>query len=250
MAFLNGNDQWAFNLLEQAAQAQPTDAQIQFDFANTAFCVGKLSDAQTAMESALQGTLPAPELEKAQNFTNIVAACQNDGAAPGVQERVEEVLSSTPQDPPALFANAMIKAQQSDPVGAEHDYETLLSVHPNCALAQKNLTILYAQNLVEPDKAYPVAVKAREAYPDDPQVAKALALILFQRGDYGRAAGLFTSVSGSSSADAQVFYYLGISEFHLKNRAQSKTSLQRALNLNLSGQQATDARETLAELNN
>jgi tetratricopeptide (TPR) repeat protein len=250
MAFLNGNDQWAFNLLEQAAQDQPNDAQTQFDFANAAFCVGNFSDAQIAMQNALQGTLPAPEIARAQNFTNIVMACLDSGAAPGEQSRVEDILNATPQDPPALFADAIIKAQQSDPVGAEHDYETLLSLHPDCVLAQKNLAILYAQNLVEPDKAYPIAVKAREAYPDDPQVAKALALILFQRGDYGRAAGLFTSVSGSSSADAQVFYYLGISEFHLKNRAQSKTSLQRALNLNLSGPQATDARQTLAELNN
>jgi tetratricopeptide (TPR) repeat protein len=250
MAFLNGNDQWAFNLLEKAAQNQPTDPQIQYDYADAAFCVGKFSDAQTAMQSALQGTLPSSEIVRAENFTNIVAACQDAGAAAGVQGRVDDVLSSSPQDPPALFAVAVIKAQQSDPAGAERNYETLLALHPDCAQAQKNLAILYAQNLVDPDKAYPVAVKAREAFPDDPQVAKALAMIFFQRGDYGRAAGLFTSVSGSSSADAQVYYYLGISEFHLKNRAQSKSSLQRALNLNLTGPQATDARETLAELNN
>jgi tetratricopeptide (TPR) repeat protein len=250
MAFLNGNDQWAFNLLEKAAQNQPTDAQIQYDYADAAFCVGKFSDAQTAMQSALQGSLPASEVARAQNFTNIVAACQDAGAAAGAQGRAEDVLSSSPQDPPALFATAVIKAQQSDPAGAERNYETLLALHPDCTFAQKNLAILYAQNLVDPDRAYPVAVKAREAFPDDPQVAKALAMIFFQRGDYGRAAGLFTSVSGSTSADAQVFYYLGISEFHLKNRAQSKTSLQRALNLNLTGPQATDARQTLAELNN
>jgi tetratricopeptide (TPR) repeat protein len=250
MAFLNGNDQWAYTLLEQAARNQPTDAQIQYDFADAAFCVGKFSDAQTAMQAALQGTLPAPEAARAQNFSSIVAACQDPGSARGVQGRVDDVLGASPQDPPALFAGAVIKAQMSDPAGAERNYETLLSLHPACTLAQKNLAILYAQNLVDPDKAYPVAVKAREAFPDDPQVAKALAMILFQRGDYSRAAGLFTSVSGSSSADAQVFYYLGISQFHLKNRAQSKSSLQRALNLNLTGAQATDARQTLAELNN
>ncbi len=250
MAFLNGNDQWAFNLLEQASQDQPNDAQIEFDLANAAFCVGKISEAQTAMQSALQGTLPAPELEKAQNFTNVLVLCQNPQLAVGSQASVENILSSAPNDPPALFADAIIQAQQSNPMGAERDYEKLLSLHPNCALAQKNLVILYAENLAEPEKAYPIAVKAREAFPDDPQVAKALALILFQRGDYNRAAGLFTTISGSSSADAEVFYYLGISEFHLRNLAQSKTSLQHALNLNLSGQQATDARQTLAELNN
>ena len=202
------------------------------------------------MQSALQGTLPAPELAKAQNFTNVLMLCQNPQLAVGSQDHVGAILSATPNDPPALFADAIIQAQQSNPMGAERDYEKLLSIHPNCTLAQKNLAILYAENLAEPDKAYPVAVKAREAFPDDPQVAKALALILFQRGDYHRAAGLFTTISSSDGADAEVFYYLGISEFHLRNLAQSKTSLQHALNLNLSGQQATDARQTLAELNN
>jgi predicted Zn-dependent protease len=123
-----------------------------------------------------------------------------------------------------------------------------LDIHPNCTLAQKNLAILDAQNFVEPDRAYHVAVKAREAFPDDPQVAKALATILFQQGDYTRSADLFNTISSSSSADAQLFYYLGISEYHLKNFVQSKNSLERALTLNLSGQEATDARETLAEL--
>jgi tetratricopeptide (TPR) repeat protein len=250
MAFLHGNDPWAFNLLEQASQDQPNDAQIQFDFANAAFCVGKMSEAQTAMQSASQGALPAPELAKAQIFTNVLALCQNPQLAVGSQDRIDDILSSSPNDPPALFADAVIQVQQGNPMGAERNYEKLLSLHPDCALAEKNLAILYAENLVDPERAYPVVAKAREAFPDDPQVAKALALILFQRGDYGRAASLFTTISGSAGADAEVFYYLGIAEFHLRNRAESKTSLERALNLNLSGQQATDARQTLAELNN
>jgi hypothetical protein len=39
-----------------------------------------------------------------------------------------------------------------------------------------------------------------------------------------------------------------MAQYHLKNRAESKTSLQRALDLNLSGTQAVEARRILAEL--
>jgi tetratricopeptide (TPR) repeat protein len=250
MAFLNGNDRWSYDLLEQASQNQPDNAQVSFDFANVAFCMGKISDAQTAMQNALQAGLPASKSNDAKIFLDLLALCQSPEQAAVAESHVEGVLSSSPNNAPALFADAVIDTQNRNPFGAERVYEKLLALHPDCALAQKNLAILYAQNLVEPDKAYPVAVKAREAFPDDPQVAKALALILFQRGDYVRANDLFNTISGSTAADAELFYCLGISEFRLKNYSDSRKSLQHALNLNLSGEQATDARQTLAELNN
>ena len=50
------------------------------------------------------------------------------------------------------------------------------------------------------------------------------------------------------SRDAELMYNLGMVQYHLKNRVESKTSLQRALDLNLSGTQAVEARRILAEL--
>lgn len=250
LASQTGDDAWAFTLLDKAAQNEPNNPQILFDFANVAFCVGKISEAQTAMQNTLKAGLPSPESADATNFLNMIALYQNPEQAVDAQSHIEEILTSNPDNAPALFADAIVKVQQANSTGAERSYEQLLTRHPDCTIAQKNLSILYAQNLIDPDKAYPIAVKAREAFPDDPQVAKALALILFQRGDYLRAADLFNGISSSTSADAELFYCLGISEFHLKNYIQSRTSLQRALSLNLSGPQATDARQTLAELKN
>ena len=250
MAFLNGNDEWAFNLLEGASQDQPNNGQTLYDYANAAFCVGKIPQAQTAMQNAVQNGLSAPQAADANNFLHLVALYQNPGQAVAAQSHVEEILTSNPDNPPALFADAIIQVQTGNTIGAEHSYETLLAHHPDCAAAQKNLVILYAQNLADPGKAYPIAVKAREAFPDDPQVTRAMGFILFQQGDYIRAVDLFNTISNSPSADAELFYYLGISEFRMKNFADSKRSLERALTLNLSGPQATDARETLAELKN
>jgi tetratricopeptide (TPR) repeat protein len=250
MAFLNGNDRWAYNLLEQASQNQTDNAQTFFDFANVAFCVGKISGAQTAMQNALQAGLPASESNDAKIFLDLIALCQNPEQAVVAESHVESVLSSSPNNAPALFANAVIDTQNRNPFGAESAYEKLLALHPDCALAQKNLAILYAQNLADPGKAYPVAAKAREAFPGDPEVAKALGLILFQQGNYSRAADVFNTISSSNAADAELFYCLGISEYRLKNFSGSRKSLQHALTLNLTGQQATDARQTLVELNN
>lgn len=248
LASQNGNDQWAFSLLENASQDDPDNAQTAFDLANAAFGLGKISEAQSDMQNALQIGLPAPAAAAATNFLDMVAICQDPSKVADGAGEIQTILNSNPDFPPALFADALNESRNGDPVGAERDYEKLLARHPDCAPAQKNLAILYAQNFVDPAKAYPVALEAREAYPDNPDVARALALILFQRGEYERAAGLFSSIADSSAADARLFYCLGISEFHLKNYVQSKTSLQHALTLNLSGEEAADARETLAEL--
>lgn len=248
LAYQNGNDQWAYTLLEGVSQNQPGDAPILFDLANAAFSVGKFSDSQTAMQSALQAGLPPAQSAQARNFLDMLKLCQDPGQAVTAQSQIENILDSNPDCAPALFADAIVESQNQNPLGAERSYESLLARHPDCAPAQKNLVLLYAQNLVDPDKAYPVALKARQAFPDDPQVARAFALVLFERGDYSQAADLFSSISDSADADAQLFYCLGISEFHLKNFSDSRKSLQHALNLNLSGPEATDARETLAEL--
>jgi tetratricopeptide (TPR) repeat protein len=248
LASVSGNDQWAFSLLDEASQDQPTNGQTLFDLASTAFCLGKDSEARIDMQNASQAGLSSTESAQARDFLDLLAVCENPNQAAGSQSRVENVLATAPNNPVALFAEGLVDSQNNDAVGAEHAYETLLARHPNCAPACKNLAIQYAQNLVEPAKAYPIAIKAREAFPDDPQVARALAMVLFQQGNYDRAADLFNTISNSAGADARLYYCLGICEYHMKNYIETRTSLERALNLNLSGPEAVDARQTLSEL--
>jgi tetratricopeptide (TPR) repeat protein len=248
LASITGNDQWAFSLLDEASQDQPTNGQTLFDLASTAFCLGKVSEAQTDMQNASQAGLSSLQSAQARNFLDLLAVSQNPNEAAGSQSRVENVLATEPNNPVALFDEGLVDSQNNDALGAEHAYETLLARHPNCAPASKNLAILYAQNLAEPARAYPVAIKAREAFPDDPQVARALAMVLFQQGNYDRAADLFNTISNSAGADARLYYCLGICEYHLKNYLETKTSLEHALTLNLSGPEAVDARQTLSEL--
>ncbi len=248
LAFVTGDDQWAFSLLDEASQDQSTNAQTFFDLANAAFCIGKASEALTDMQNALQAGLSPLRSAQAKNFLDMVTVCQNPQQAAANQSRVDSVRASDPDDPAALFAQGLADSQNNDTVGAERAYEDLLAHHPNCTTACKNLAILYSQTLEDPTRAYPIATKAREAFPDDPQVARALAMVLFQQGDYSRAANLFDAISNSTSADARVFYCLGICEYHLRNFMETKTSLEHALSMNLSGQEAVDARQTLSEL--
>ena len=69
----------------------------------------------------------------------------------------------------------------------------MLNHYPDFAPAQKQLALLYAKDPNNDAKAYPLAVKALQAFPDDPEIARALGLIVFRQGDYSRAASLLTA---------------------------------------------------------
>jgi Flp pilus assembly protein TadD len=146
------------------------------------------------------------------------------------------------------MVKAAIAGQKPDPATAGQTYEDVLKHYPDFAPAQKQLAILYAKDPNNDAKAYPLAVKARDAFPTDPDVARTLGIIVFRQGDYPRAANLLQESARQRNGDAELMYYLGMAQYHLKNRAESKTALQKALDLSLSGAPAVEAKRILAEL--
>ena len=85
-------------------------------------------------------------------------------------------------------------------------------------------------------------------FPTILRLAKIMGVILVQRGDYSRAVNLLKQSAATINTDAELYYYLGTAQFHLKNRTESKASLQQALALKLSGQPAEAAKQMLSEL--
>ena len=71
---------------------------------------------------------------------------------------------------------------------------------------------------------------------------------VYRQGNYSRAVSLLQESAGKRSEDAELMYYLGMAQYRLKNRAESKTYLQKALDLNVSGAEAAEAKRVLAEL--
>jgi len=136
----------------------------------------------------------------------------------------------------------------ADVGGAEQAGEKILVRYPDFTPAQKQLARLYAADPTKADRAYALAAKARQVFPDDPVLAKILGVILVQRGDYSHGMNLLQQSAATLTTDAALFYYLGTAQFHLHNRLESKASLQQALALKLSGPAADAAKQMLSEL--
>jgi len=142
-----------------------------------------------------------------------------------------------------------IEDQKADIRVAEQVYEKVLSLYPDFGPAKRRLAILYATDQpADSQKALQLAMEAREVFPEDPDVAKALGIVTYRQGDYARSSALLQESASKRTADAKVFYYLGMAQYRLKQLSESKQSLRRALDLNLEAGLAIDARRILAEL--
>jgi tetratricopeptide (TPR) repeat protein len=248
LAYLSGDYSISMSLLQQAAQSQPNDGVLQLDFAQSAYAIGKISDAQAALQKAMALNLPAPQAAQARRMWEMMTFASTPAQAAAADARIAEVLKSEPDNAPALMARAAAGEFNSNFGDAEQAYEKILTRFPDFTPAQKKLARLYAGEPGKLDRAYACAMKARETLPDDPALAKTLGIILVQRGNYDQAASLLKQSSSRISPDAEWYYYLGTAQFHLKNRPDSKNNLQQALNLKLSGAPAEAAKKMLAEL--
>jgi Flp pilus assembly protein TadD len=248
LAFVTGDYQWSLSLLQLTAQVQPQDPEVLCDLGEAFYSVGRVPDARITMQNALQTGAAFSRTDEARRFLALTDLADKPAQALAGQAQVEAILKSAPDYVPALMVKAVIAEQKPDLAAAEQIYEGVLKHYPDFAPAQKQLTILYAKDPNNDARANPLAVKARQAFPDDPEVAKALGLIVYRQGDYSRAASLLQESARQINGDSELMYYLGMAQYHLKNRAESKTALQRALDLNLSGTQAVEARRILGEL--
>jgi tetratricopeptide (TPR) repeat protein len=248
LAFLTGDYEWSLNLLQLTAQVQPQNPEVLYDLGEAFYSVGRVPDARIAVQNALQTGAPFSRTNEAKRFLAMTDLADKPAQALAAQSQVGEILTSAPDYVPALMVKAAIAEQKSDLAMAGRTYEDVLNRYPDFAPAQKQLAILYAKDPNNDAKAFALAVKARKAFPDDPEVARTLGIIVFRQGDYPRAANLLQESARQKNRDAELMYYLGMAQYHLKNRAESKTSLQRALDLNLSGTQAVEAKRILAEL--
>jgi tetratricopeptide (TPR) repeat protein len=248
LAFQTGDHQWAVGLLQEAARKQPDDPETLFDLAEASYSVGRVADAEAATQTALQLAGSSNRADKARLFLEMVALAANPSPTPAAAARIEQVLQSDPNYVPALHALASISEQKTDVRTARQTYEKVLGIYPDFTPAKRSLAILYAEDPSDEKKALGLALKAREAFPDDSEVAKALGILVFRQGDFARAANLLGESAGKRKEDAVLQYYLGMAQYRLKKRAESKEALQRALDLNLKADLATEARRTLAEL--
>jgi tetratricopeptide (TPR) repeat protein len=247
-AYQTGNFPWAYSLLQESARQLPNDAEILHDFAWTAYSLGKVSEARQTMQRVLNAAPDSSNSSDAKLFLAMTALDQEGAALASAESEVEQALKTDPKYVPAQMAHAGILAQRGESKPAAAIYSEVLRRFPNFAPAQKRLASLYLEIPEKREEAYKLAVKAREALPDDPELAQILAELSYQRNEFAYAVQLLRQSAKKKPLDAKQLYYLGMSHLKAKDKIQSREALDQALAAGLKDPLAADARRAIKQL--
>ena len=246
LAFESGDHFWSVGVLQEAARRQEVNPDVLYDLAEANYSVGQIEAAENGFKEALAAAKESfPRAAKAREYLELINIAQNPADRKAETGKVEKALLADKTNVAAIFAKATLDEQKGDIQAAKQRYNETLSRYPDFTPAKRQLTLIYAKHPDDDKKALELAGKARDAYPNDPDVAKAFGMLLFRQANYTRAATLFRESARTRETDAELMYYLGMSQHHLEDQAGSKRSLERALELNLTGKLAEEARRAL-----
>jgi tetratricopeptide (TPR) repeat protein len=248
VAYQSGNFVWAYSLLQEAARQRANDLSILHDLAWAAYSLGKVNEARDTMQKALTTGPDSPETADARKFLALTALDENPKELMAAESDVQKELKSNPEYVPALMAQAGLYAQRDQVKPATEMYSDILRRLPDFAPAQKRLATLYAQDASTVAAAYDLATKARETLPNDPELAELLGRLSYEKKEYPRAVQLLQESARKRPLDADSLFYLGMSQFQAKQKAEAQGVLNQALVAGLHEPLATEAKRALADL--
>jgi tetratricopeptide (TPR) repeat protein len=238
---------WAMTLLRETATNRPSDPDVQFDVALADYSEGAVADAESAAQNALQLNPSFPRAAEAKRFLHLARIGDDPSQAPGAAAEIGPILTAQPDYVPALMVQGESTQAAGNLPAAMQAFEHVLTRYPDFYPAKRPLVLIYAQSAVDNQKVFDLATKAREAFPNDPEVAKACGIIAYREGDFPRSENLLKEAAAAQPQDGQTVFYLGMAQFRLKEKS-SKETLQKALALNLPPDLAAQAQKTLSGL--
>lgn len=248
LAYGQGDYSWAVSLLQDGWRKLPGDSEVIYDLAMAQYSLGQTAEAEVTMQSVWAGGSFSRQ-DRAKLFLKLVGAARTGiaGATLAIAE-ARSILEMEPDYVPALMLVALAEEHKREFSAAKGRYEKVLSIYPLFAPAAKNLALLFAFEFGDDQKAYELALKAREAYPKDCQIARLLGILTYRRADYDRALRFLDQSLEGQEDDPQVQFYKGMAHYRLKQLSAAQLALQRALRLELDLKSAEEARKALTEV--
>ena len=233
----------ALQLVQQLIIHDPDRAALQLLLGTTLAAQGQTNQAESVFSKAieLQPDSQAAYLLLAQLF---IQTGQNQNAL----QNLQIALGKDPNDIAAVVLKAEIYNAEGDYQDAREAYEKLLAITPDNGMALNNLACIYADNLNQLDKAYPLARRARDLSPSDPSIADTLGWILYRRGEYTPALVLLRESARKLDSVPEAQFHLGMACYMADFELGAKANFQRALQLNGDFPEKDDCRQRLAIL--
>ena len=181
--FKKGDYGNALRLLQESAGKLPDLPEVQFHAGMAHYMMGEEGPARLALQKAVDATADFPGKDEARQRLALLAI--NVGTAnAGVRAELEKYLREQPNDPAALARLAELQQRDGALDQAVKTYEKVVADNPLYAPATRQLALLYGQLPTDSPRAYELVTKARQAYPEDPEIAKTLGILNYRREHY------------------------------------------------------------------
>lgn len=247
VALKSKDAKWALSLLRESVRKLPENPELQFELAQAAYYRGQLDEAETAIQKVDSAEKDFAHKKDALKLRNMIELLRSPDDLAGAGDKVEAALRQDPDYVPALMLRALLEERREDFGAARSTCQEILRLRPDFPLAQKELARITLDHGGDAEQALEYAVKAREALPNDPELAKTMGRIVYQQQDYDWAVRLFNECTDALPDDGEIYYYLGLAYHELKQQASSQNALEKALTLNLTDQQIKTAKQILAD---
>lgn len=238
------DSQWGLSLLQESARNNPSDASTAFDLGWAYFTQGRVAEAASTLKTASANSTTAVAARRILDFISLL----DPARAVAALAQIEQALQADPTFLPALAARATAIQQKGDTANALKQWDEILSRYPAFAPAIRNYTLLAAANSADNAKSLAIANRAREIFPEDAEVSKALGILQYQAADYGKSVRTLAAAAKKRPDDAYIQYYLGMSHYKLKQNKESKAALTNAVRLQANASFIADAQRVLREL--
>ena len=248
IAYQTGNFPWAYSLLQESSRGLPDDVGVARDFAWAAYSTGKTNEAQEAMRRVVNGPAASPERGEAALFLSMTALDSEDAIPGKAENEMMKALAAQPDYVPALMAKAAIRLQKGDTAEASEIYNSILQKWPDFAPAQKRLASIYVNEPANAGKAYELASKARRTLVNDPDLAKTLGTLSFQRKEYARAVQFLQESDAKKPLEGKSLFMLGMAHLKLGHKADARKVLDRAVAAGIPDDLAKQAKDAMVEL--
>jgi tetratricopeptide (TPR) repeat protein len=243
-----GDYKWASSLLQDAALKLPDHPALLYDLARSYYGLGQLPSTEAAMQKALNAAAAFDQADEAKRFLSMLVAYRDPAQRQAVAPQLEAILKADPNYIPALMVNELLLQEKGNFQDARKTLDQVLSLNPLFVPATRDLAILCFDRFPDDSRTADLAAKARNSFPDDPNLAKVLGVVAYRRANYSAAAQHLKQSLQTRKNDGELLYYLGMAQYQLKAKAESKAALQQALALNIQPKLAGEARRVLTEL--
>jgi putative PEP-CTERM system TPR-repeat lipoprotein len=248
LACQTGDYKWASSLLQDAALKLPDQPALLYDLARSYYGLGQLPSAETALQNALKGTAAFDQTGEAKRLLSLLVAYRDPAQRPAAAPQLEAILKADPNYIPALMVNELLQQEKGNFQDARKTLDQVRSLNPLFVPATRDLAILCFDRFPDDSRTADLAAKARDTFPNDPNLAKVLGVVAYRRANYSAAAQYLKQSLQTRKNDGELLYYLGMAQYQLKAKAESKAALQQALALNIQPKLADEAKRVLAEL--